>query len=347
MGLNSGLRFDWLGISLDGDLDVYKAMLDACREMSPSNGLPMYPIGFECDSYRIYLQDGESIRELIGKKENNLVDKTMLSLSNAYPLGLLVFDHMVLWAGEFEYIQSVIAGWEDLGCRHHITRIDLNTMVDLDMNYFSSGKYKDEVRCRAERGASEYGATGYETIYFGDKRSRKRILARIYNKRIEVQKSKKVYVIDGYSDWKHITTVEFELHRDGLRRWDICTIDDLIGRVYWLWGKLTDWLKFMDDNGNYVDFWEEVKSVELVKGARVLRSYEESGVDLERLYRVIKGYINTAVSCDSGARSRLLDMIECSDDAKVIRKVVYSREKEGNHCEVESGRLERDSDIPF
>ena len=347
--MNSGLRLDWLGISIDGGVLEYKAVIDACRELMPSPGLPMYPLGFETDGYRLYLQDGESLRELIAKKEGNLVDRNMLNLSNAYPLGLIVFDHMVLWAGEFGYIQDVIAGYEDLGCRHHVTRVDLNTLIDFDMNYFSSGEYKKHVSCRAVKGATEFGASGYETIYFGDKRSRKRVLARIYNKRIEVEKSKKVYVVSDKEDWNNITTVEFELHRDGLRRWGVDTIDDLFGNIYRLWKRCTDWLKFVDESGSYEDWWEEVKSVELVNGIKVKRTYEERGVDIERLYRIIKGYIDTAVSVDVRARGVLMGMIENANVDKVSRRVVYRNVGEGEAIdrEAECSGLESGEDIPF
>lgn len=342
---NSGLRVDWLGVSMDGGIETYKRMIEATLEMNRVPGLPMYPLGFECDSYRLYMQDGESIKEEIMKKEGKLVNKGMLSLSDAYPLGLLVFDHLVVWASEFDLIQDVIYAYEELGASHHITRVDLNTMIDFNMSFFSSGKYREYMKCRSKKGASEWGEKGTETIYFGDKRSRKMILARIYDKRKEVSKSKKQYMISEYDSWKDITSVEFELHRDGLKRWGINTIDNLMDRMYWLWKKCTDWLCFKDENDNYMEWWEEIRGVEIMKGIKVKRTYEEKEIDIDRLYRVIGGYIKTAISIDSKARSKLYSMIECAELSDEKRVVKY--ETESDDSSVYGGGVERSQDIPF
>lgn len=343
-GLNSGLRFDWLSISLDGGLDTYKRLLDSSMELEVIPGLPMYPVGYGCDGYRLYLQDGESIRELIRKKEDRLSDGAMLSLSNAYPLGLLVFDHLVLWASDMDFVQSVIWGYEEMGCEHHVTRVDLNTLVDLDMKYFSDGTYKEHVRCRSDKGAMEWGNGRAETVYFGDKRARKRLLCRIYDKRKEVGVSKKLYMIDEFDEWKHVTSVEFELRRDGLKRWNINTISDLIDGVYRLWKRCCEWLKFEND-GEVQEWWDEVRGVDMVKGITVVRTYEEKVIDIERLYRVLRGYVNTAMTYDERAMSRIIEMVEGCEKRDKDRRVRY--ETENFKCSIEGGRLERDKDIPF
>ena len=335
--MNNGLRMDWLGVSLDGNIDVYDTLLDSMIEMKNIPGIPMFGIGYECDGYRIYIQGRSNIIE----KEVRLKMRDSDRVSNAYPLAILIFDHTVLWSMETGYIQSVIEGFEEMGCRHHITRVDLNVLCDLEMSYFSSGEYLNHVVCKSKKGSSSWSGDKTETIYFGDISNRKRILARIYDKRKEVEVSKKWYMLEGTENWGSVTSVEFEMRRDGLRMAGINTINELLSKLYVLWSYCTEWLKFVDNEkkGYYQPWWDEIKGAKLVNGAiSIKKRYEEREIDIERLYRIIRGYISTAKAIDNFAERRIMEMLKVEEkDIKDV--IVYEK--------VGGGTPRRNENIPF
>lgn len=339
--MNNGLRMDWLGVSLDGNIDVYDTLLDSMIELKNIPGIPMFGIGYECDGYRIYLQGRSNIIE----KEVRLKMRDSDRVSNAYPLAILIFDHTVLWSMETGYIQSVIEGFEEMGCRHHITRVDLNVLCDLDMKYFSSDEYLNHVVCKSKKGSSSWSGEKTETIYFGDISNRKRILARIYDKRKEVEVSKKWYMLEGTEEWGSVTSVEFEMRRDGLKMAGINTINELLSKLYVLWSYCTEWLKFVDNEkkGYYQLWWDEIKGAVLVNGAiSIKKRYEEREIDIERLYRIIRGYISTAKAIDNYAERRIMEML--SVEEKDIKDVVVYEKVDGT---TPGGTSRGNENIPF
>ena len=93
---NSGIRLDYLSVSFEGDIVDYNYLMDICKkEGKETNGIPMYGLGYEFDDYRIYLQSDYSC---------------------AYPVGMLVINHELLWISDFDAIQGIVYSFE---LQHH------------------------------------------------------------------------------------------------------------------------------------------------------------------------------------------------------------------------------------
>jgi hypothetical protein len=103
------------------------------------------------------------------------------------------------------------------------------------------------------------------------------IVARIYDKTLEISKSGKDWLYDlwGIGRDVRVWRVEFQLRREALKEFAIETLDDLINRMQGLWNYcVNDWLSVRtvgNKNGRLVSFWERVRAAELKPGDKEAR----------------------------------------------------------------------------
>ena len=129
-----------------------------------------------------------------------------------------------------------------------ITRVDLNSFVQLDLSFIDESMFATRKRDMDIR--KKLHSKIMQTIYVG----KKPFLLRIYNKRDELEKSlkqrmMKMYFEDNAFDYDQpIFNVEFELHRQFLRTYDIDTLDDLLKNAVKLFGECIDAIRLIDND---------------------------------------------------------------------------------------------------
>lgn len=281
---NSGIRLDYLSVSFDGDILDYNVLMDICKkEAQKINGIPMYGLGYEFDDFRLYLQ---------------------ADYSNSYPIGLLVFNHELLWVNDYEAIQEIIMSFE---IPHHVTRADLSCLFDFD---FYNSEFQDVEKIKVLRFGKNKKMQPYfnndkiEAWYFGDLKKRTKLL-RIYDKKKEVeQQSSKWYMIN--DEWDNVINVEFELRRDFLRLRNINKIDELLNNIEELWRYLTK--KFISFRYGYIytEFWSEVMTAKKSReGGVIVREWVEKKVDIKRVHNIVRGFLKTMVKLEGKALTAL------------------------------------------
>ncbi len=150
-----------------------------------------------------------------------------------------------------------------------ITRVDLNSFVQLDLSFIDESMFATRKRDMDIR--KKLHSNIMQTIYVG----KKPFLLRIYNKRDELEKSLKQKMMkmyfeeNGFDYDKPIFNVEFELHRQFLRTYDINTVDDLLSHAVKLFGECIDSIRLIDNDtvtttnryrASTHPIWEKIKS---------------------------------------------------------------------------------------
>lgn len=173
-----------------------------------------------------------------------------------------------------------------------ITRVDLNSFVQLDLSFIDESMFATRKRDMDIR--KKLLSNIMQTIYVG----KKPFLLRVYNKRDELEKSlkqkmMKIYFEDNGFDYeKPIFNVEFELHRQFLRTYDINTVDDLLANAVKLFGECIDSIRLIDNDtvtatnryrASTHPIWEKIKS------DYTLKQFMQSSEILQKLAR--KKYI--------------------------------------------------------
>ncbi len=109
-----------------------------------------------------------------------------------------------------------------------VTRADLNIFCQYDL---SSVVHKENIITRKQKYIQIFGSKiGYETMYIGKPPFR----LRIYDKRLELRGSAKyelmgLYFLEhGINPTKELWNLEFECHREFLKRYSISSLDDLL-----------------------------------------------------------------------------------------------------------------------
>jgi hypothetical protein len=151
-----------------------------------------------------------------------------------------------------------------------------------------------------------FGARATDTVY-----------TRIYNKTSEIQKKGGHYVEQtwgpAYDPSLHVTRVEFQIGRKGLRHYGIDTPEEAIMSARGLWRNLTvEWLSFRvataDSNRSrwpIAPEWQVVQEASMAYGAIGLSRMAQDHVmaDLKSLRPGLNGYVTSAAAI-KGCRSR-------------------------------------------
>jgi hypothetical protein len=179
-----------------------------------------------------------------------------------------------------------------------VTRVDLNIFCQYDL---SSVVSKEHIVTRKQKYVQLFGSkVGYETIYIGKPPFR----LRIYDKRAELRGSDKAemmylyFIENGINPTKDLWNLEFECHREFLRRYKISTVDDLLKNAESLFHRFMKTIRLCDvstisqkdiDAGRLHrasthPLWEYLDSSYKYSG------YQQSSLPLERLLPKAKEY---------------------------------------------------------
>jgi hypothetical protein len=208
-------------------------------------GKRLYPYRLSCDDFIIFFMDKES-------KTNPPVFVHFLSgyiwsfgLSGAYQIFVKWFEQLT-----------------DSAYRNQVSRVDI--CVDTDLVNFRQIDTKGVIT-RARKKEDCFVSGEYTN---GRKFSGFRVgiggplLARIYNKTIEIKKSgkewfKQVWREHGWDEEKEVWRVEFQLRREVLKEFSINTIEDLLEKEGGLWAYLTEkWLTIRQPSKDNVTRWK-------------------------------------------------------------------------------------------
>ena len=148
--------------------------------------------------------------------------QVQLSAVGIYTLGLKTL---------INYVDTIIApyttGYKPL------TRVDLNIFVEDDLSWIDKSMFVSRKRSYTSIFKEVANKHRMETLYIG----KKPFLLRIYDKLAELKKSKKQelmyhhFKVNGFTSMEYVTNIEFELHRDYFKAFQIYTVDDLLLRA--------------------------------------------------------------------------------------------------------------------
>lgn len=198
-----------------------------------------------------------------------------------------------------------------------VTKVDLNCFIQNDLSFITKEMFS--TRKRKYSTINEIGdAKSTQTIYVG----KEPFKLRIYNKSLELSKSKKYEVMNEYfanHDFdleQTIFNVEFQIQRTHLKKFNITTLDDLLKNVKNLFRISMDDIRLLDtssvsqerlENNKYQadthPIWEEIKNdfnidefiqtdfpLERVK--RKISIYDDNKFEFEFIALIRKAIIN-------------------------------------------------------
>ena len=128
-----------------------------------------------------------------------------------------------------------------------MTRVDINCFVNYDFSFVDKSMFatkKTKYYTIAEHGS----ATKTQTIYVGQNP----FMLRLYNKTLELSKSKKqelmyeYFQTNGLNTEELIFNVEFQMHRDHLRAYEVNTLEDLLCNANTLFKKAMADIRLLD-----------------------------------------------------------------------------------------------------
>ncbi len=202
-------------------------------------------------------------------------------------------------------IKSLIDFINNVLLRHYVTgyypisRVDLNCFIQYDFSFLTKEMFSS--RKRNYSIISEIGShKELQTIYVG----KKPFMLRLYNKKEELKKSSKkdlmyeYFANNGFDLEEPIFNVEFEIHRNHLRNFNILTLDDLFERVNNLFKQSMHDIRLIDisnitqkdiDNNtksraNTLPIWEYISS------SYDLKEFFEVQLPVQRVKRKISIY---------------------------------------------------------
>ncbi len=128
-----------------------------------------------------------------------------------------------------------------------VTRADLNTFVQYDMSFVNKDMFVTRKQKSALIYKEHYTSKRLETIYIG----KKPFMLRIYDKKVEMLNSSKsalmqeFFLNNGFSLEETIFNIEFEMHRQYLKNYNIDTIEDLLKNAESLFKKAMDEIRLV------------------------------------------------------------------------------------------------------
>lgn len=199
-----------------------------------------------------------------------------------------------------------------------ITRADINCFVQYDFSFITKDMFvtkKQKYSTISEIGNS----TTTQTLYVG----KEPFKLRIYNKKEELKKSKKkdlmfeYFLNNGFNIEESIFNIEFEMHRNHLKLFNINSIDDFFKQAVNLFKISMDEIRLIDINSlsdNAIEhnnktraitlpIWEEIKNeftldefmqidFPLERLKRKISVYDENKFEYEYISLIRKAYIN-------------------------------------------------------
>ncbi len=182
-----------------------------------------------------------------------------------------------------------------------ITRVDLNTFVQHDFSFVSKEMFS--TRKRKYSTISEIGtAKSTQTIYVGGKDFK----LRLYNKKEELKKSSKkdfmyeYFLNHGFTMEDSIFNIEFEMHRQHLRLYNILSVTDLLEQAVSLFRACMEEIRLIDmdsvsqkklEHNKYeaktLEIWDEIKN------NYELNSFTQTSLPLQRIKRKLSIYDDT------------------------------------------------------
>ena len=198
-----------------------------------------------------------------------------------------------------------------------VTRVDINCFIQHDLSFIKKDMFV--TRKRKYSTINEIGdANNTQTIYIG----KEPFKLRIYNKSLELKKSKKFEIMNEYflnhnfNLEETIFNIEFELHRTHLKQFNINSLDDLFANLKNLFISSMNEIKLIDVNSvssanlsnnkyqadihplwneiindfNIDEFMQNSFPIERIK--RKISIYNESKFEFEYIALIRKAYIN-------------------------------------------------------
>lgn len=195
-----------------------------------------------------------------------------------------------------ELLKDFLKGY--IGDYMPITRVDLNCFIQYDLSFIKKDMFS--TRKRKYSTINEIGdANTTQTIYIG----KEPFKLRLYNKSLELKKSKKFdlmheyFLNNGFTEDETIFNIEFQMHRTHLRQYSIETINELLSNARKLFQQAMEDIRLLDTskvteerlkNNKYQApthlIWESVKNEYTLEG------FLQSALPLERLKRKISIY---------------------------------------------------------
>jgi len=129
-----------------------------------------------------------------------------------------------------------------------LTRVDLNIFIQSDLSWIDKSMFVARKRSYISIFKEIASKHKLETIYVG----KKPFLLRIYNKRVELENSNKkemmfeYFLTNGITPLKDIFNIEFEMHRDYFKSFQIDTVDDLLSRAELLFKDCLSAIRLVD-----------------------------------------------------------------------------------------------------
>ena len=187
-----------------------------------------------------------------------------------------------------------------------VTRADLNCFIQYDLSFIKKDMFS--TRKRKYSTINEIGdANTTQTIYIG----KEPFKLRLYNKSLELKKSKKYEVMNEYfanNDFdleEQIFNIEFQMNRGHLKQFNIHTIEDLLSNANNLFKEAMEDIRLLDVdsvsserlvNNKYQaqthPIWEEVKN------EYDLKEFLQVDFPLERLKRKVSVYDDNKFECE-------------------------------------------------
>lgn len=273
--LEFGLNIDSYELSLRPFLEKFKQLKENAQETGVEKtifindvaltvhrtGKRLYPYRLSCDDFIIFFMDKES-------KTNPPVFVHFLS-GYIWSFGL---------AGAYQNFITWFKSMSDSHIRNQVSRVDI--CVDTDSVTFKQIDTKGVItRARKKEDCFVSGEytngrrfSGFRIGIGGP------LLARIYNKSLEIQKSgkvwfKQIWLEKGWKEDKEVWRVEFQLRREVLKEFSINSIEDLLEKESGLWAYLThEWLTIRQPSQDNVSRW---------KLKRKWRIIQQAGLDYE------------------------------------------------------------------
>ncbi|NVJ54216.1 MAG: hypothetical protein HWD90_11000 [Campylobacteraceae bacterium] len=198
-----------------------------------------------------------------------------------------------------------------------VTRADINCFIQYDLSFISKDMFS--TRKRKYSTINEIGdANSTQTIYVG----KEPFKLRIYNKGLELKKSKKYELMNEYflnndlSLDEPLFNIEFQMNRTHLRAYEILTVEDLLHNAKNLFNQAMEDIRLIDTTSITEDtlkhnkykakthsLWQEVKdefnivsflqsSVCLKRVKRKVSIYDENKFEFEYIALLRKAFIN-------------------------------------------------------
>ena len=236
-----------------------------------------------------------------------------------------------------------------------VTRIDVNMFIQHDFKYL----HKEMILSKKKNHSANIGerSSGYEleTYYVG----KKPFLLRIYNKLKELEGASQIkkelmvnyFGINGLDVEKPIFNIEFELHREFLKQYDIDTLADALSRAKSLFELGCDLIKLLDistlteaqinssnrKRAEILPVWQYISThydnKEFMQIETPLEKIEKKSYryTLEDARKPIKRHINRLLLHDNNPTSlyfiELLQDAKEEFDTKLEMKKLYDKEK--------------------